>query len=152
MFNVVAMPIRLLSGFLVDKYVGPLNAMVVLVPLNGILAFAWIGVRGKAGLYVFTCIYGMAGGAYQCLFPTTVSSLNRDLSKNGVRLGMAFSIFSFAGLTGPPIGGALLQTNGGGRAGYMSAQLGVGLATMLGACFVVAARVHKDGWSVKKKC
>ena len=152
MFNVIAIPIRLLSGFLVDKYTGPLNAMVVLLPVNGMLAFAWIGVRSKAGLYVFTCIYGMAAGAFQCLFPTTVSSLNKDMSKNGIRLGMAFSIFSFAGLTGPPIGGALLQTNGGGRGGYMSAQLGVGLATMLGACFVVAARVSREGWSVKKKC
>jgi MFS family permease len=151
-FNVVAVPVRLMSGFLVDKYTGPLNGMIPLLYLNGILAFAWVGVSSRAGLYVFVCIYGMAAGAFQCLFPTTVTSLNKDLSKNGVRLGMAFSIFSFAGLTGPPIGGALLQTNGGGRGGYMSAQLGVGLATVLGACFVVAARVNKDGWSLKKKC
>lgn len=78
--------------------------------------------------------------------------MNKDLSKNGVRLGMAFSIFSFAGLVGPPIGGALLQTNGGGRGGYMSAQIGVGIASTFGACFVVVARVYKDGWSLKKKC
>jgi MFS family permease len=149
---VVAVPIRLVSGYLVDKYIGPLNGMIPLLYLNAILAFTWIGVSGKTGFYIFTCVYGMAAGAYQCLFPTTIASLNKDLTKNGVRLGMAFSIFSFSGLTGPPIGGALLQTNGGGRAGYMSAQLGVGLATVLGACFVVAARVSKDGWDMKKKC
>ena len=151
-FNVIAVPVRLLTGFLVDKYTGPLNGMIPLLYINGILAFAWIGVRGKAGLYVFTCIYGMSAGAFQCLFPTTVTSLNKDLSKNGVRLGMAFSIFSFAGLLGPPIGGALLQTNGGGRGGYMSAQLGVGCATMFGACWVAFARVKHKGWSLKIKC
>ena len=151
-FNVVSIPIRLLSGFLVGKYTGPLNAMIPLLYLNAVLAFAWIGVSTRAGLYVFTCIYGMTAGAFQCLLPTTVSSLHKDLSKNGVRLGMAFSIFSLAGLTGPPIGGALLQTNGGGRGCYVSAQLGAGLATAFGACFVVAARVYKDGWSLKQKC
>jgi len=104
------------------------------------------------GLYVFACFYGLSAGAFQCLFPTTVASLNPDLSKNGVRLGMAFSVFSFAGLTGPPIGGALLTTNGGGRGGYLAAQLGVGLATVIGACLVVGARVHKVGWSLTVKC
>ncbi len=94
----------------------------------------------------------MAARAFQCLFPTTIASLNKDLSKNGVRLGMAFSIFSFSSLTGPPIGGALPQTNGDGRARYISAQSGEGLATVLGACFVVAARVSKDGWNIRKNC
>jgi MFS family permease len=152
LFNVVAVPIRLLSGWLVDKYTGPLNAMAPLIYLNGIIALCWIAVRGTAGLYVFTCVYGMTGGAFQCLFPTTVSSMNKDMSKNGVRLGMAFSIFSLAGLTGPPIGGALVQTNGGGRGGYMNAQIAAGVASMFGACFVVLARVSKDGWKLRKKC
>jgi MFS family permease len=103
-------------------------------------------------MYGFSTFYGFSAGAFQCLFPTTLTSLNTDLTKNGVRLGMAFSIFSFAGLAGPPIGGALLATNGGGRGGYLAAQLGVGLATALGACLVAAARVRKDGWSLRKKC
>jgi MFS family permease len=151
-FNGVAIPVRLLTGWVVDKYVGPLNGMIPLLFLNGIFAFAWIGVRTRVGLYVFAAFYGLSAGAFQCLFPTTLTSLNKDLSKNGVRLGMAFSVFSFAGLTGPPIGGALLDTNGGGRGGYMAAQLGVGFATLLGTCLVVGARVHKAGWSLKVKC
>lgn len=65
---------------------------------------------------------------------------------------MAFSLFSFAGLLGPPIGGALLQTNGGGRGGYLSALLGVGFATLAGTGLLGAARVKKAGWKLGVKC
>ena len=84
--------------------------------------------------------------------PTMVTSLNNDLNKNGVRMGMAFSLFSFAGLAGPPIGGALLETNGGGRGGYLVAQLCLGILTGVGASLLYAARVFKVGWNLKVKC
>lgn len=151
-FNGVGIPMRLVTGYLVDKYVGPLNGMIPLLFANGIFAFAWIGVTSRGGMYAFAAFYGLSAGAFQCLFPTTLTSLNKDLSKNGVRLGMAFTAFSVAGLTGPPIGGALLETNGGGRGGYLAAQLGVGIATMFGSSLMVAARVYHKGWSLKIKC
>jgi MFS family permease len=149
-FNGVGVPVRLLTGYLIDKYVGPLNGMVPLLFINAIFAFSWIGVSSRIGLYVFASFYGLSAGAFQCLFPTTLTSLNNDMSKNGVRLGMAMSVFSFAGLTGPPIGGALLETNGGGRDGYLSAQLGLGFATMIGASLMLYARIYKAGWTLKK--
>jgi hypothetical protein len=65
---------------------------------------------------------------------------------------MAFTMFSFAGLVGPPIGGALLMTNGGGKGGYLAALLGVGLATMLGSVLLCVARVTKVGWKLNIKC
>lgn len=152
LFNGVAVPVRLLTGFVADKYLGPLNTMVPLLFINALFAFCWIAVDSPGGMYAFSIFYGFSAGAFQCLFPTTVTSLNSDLSKNGVRMGMAFSIFSFAGLAGPPIGGAILATNGGGRGGYLVAQLCLGVATALGACLVGAARVYKGGWSLRKKC
>lgn len=151
-FNAIGIPARLLTGHAADRWTGPLNAIIPLIFINGILAFTWIGVRSVGGMYAETVFYGLAAGAFQCLFPTTITSLNSDMSKNGVRLGMAFSIFSFAGLTGPPIGGALLTTNGGGRGGYTAALLGVGLATMVGTALLVVARVRNSGWSLTKKC
>ncbi|KAF2105052.1 MFS transporter, MCP family, solute carrier family 16, member 10 [Rhizodiscina lignyota] len=150
LFNAVGIPVRLVTGHLVDTLVGPLNGMIPLLFINGIFAFAWTGVKTRVGLYVFVAFYGMSAGAFQCLFPTTLTSLNKDLSKNGVRLGMAFSVFSIAGLIGPPIGGALLQTNGGGRGGYLVAQLALGCSTMFGSCLMVAARVCKEGWSLNR--
>lgn len=151
-FNVVGVPSRLLTGFMADRFTGPLNAIILLIFINGICAFAWIAVRSVGGMYAETCVYGVAAGAFQCLFPTTITSLNSDVSRNGVRLGMAFSVFSFAGLLGPPIGGALLSTNGGGRGGYVSALLGVGIATMIGVGFLCVARVYHAGWRLTTKC
>ncbi|KAK3680334.1 hypothetical protein LTR37_021321 [Vermiconidia calcicola] len=151
-FNVVGIPARLLTGMAADRFTGPLNAIIPMIFLNAVFAFTWIAVRSVGGMYAETCLYGLAAGAFQCLFPTTITSLNPDMSKNGVRLGMAFSVFSFAGLTGPPIGGALLTTNGGGRGGYTSALLGVGTATMLGTALLCVARVYKAGWKLNTKC
>lgn len=151
-FNAVGIPVRIFTGFIADRYTGPLNAIIVLIFLNGICVFTWLAVRSVGGMYAETAVYGIVVGAFQCLLPTTIASLNSDLSKNGVRLGMAFSTFSFAGLTGPPIGGALLTTNGGGRGGYVSALLGVGIASMIGVVLLCYARVSKAGWKLTTKC
>jgi predicted MFS family arabinose efflux permease len=151
-FNGAAIPIRLMVGFVADHFMGPLNAMVPLLFINSLFAFCWIAVRSESGMYAFATFYGFSAGAFQCLFPTTCTSLNDDLSKNGVRMGMAFSVFSFAGLAGPPIGGALIGTNGAGRAGYIIAQTCLGSLTAVGACLMYAARVNKVGWSFKIKC
>ncbi|EHY54198.1 MFS-type transporter [Exophiala dermatitidis] len=149
-FNAAAVPVRLMTGYITDRFLGPLNTMVPLLFINALFGFVWIAVRSVPSMYVFSVFYGFSAGAFQCLFPTTVASLNDDLSKNGVRMGMAFSVFSFAGLAGPPIGGALLTTNGGGRGGYLVAQLCLGICTTVGAIFMVGARVYKEGWTLKK--
>ena len=151
-FNAVGVPARLLTGLAADKWTGPLNGIIPLIFINGILAFAWIGVRSVGGMYAVVAFYGFAAGAFQSLFSTTIVSLHSDLSRNGVRLGMAYSIFSFSGLVGPPIGGALLTTNGGGRGGYLVALLGVGFATMVGTLLLCVARVQKAGWKLMTKC
>lgn len=144
--NAIGVPMRLLTGFLVDRYLGALNGMLPLLFVNGIFAFAWTGVRGRVGMYVFASFYGLRAGAFQCQFPTTLTS------KNGVRLGMALMVFSIAGLVGPPNGGAILETNGGGRGGYPTAQVGVEYATTIGACLMVVGRIKKAGWSLRTKC
>jgi len=151
-FNAGGIPFRLVTGHIADRYFGPLNTMVPLIFINSIFAFVWISIDSRTSMYIFATFYGFSGGVFQCLFPTTIASLNTDLSKNGVRLGMALTVISFACLSGPPIGGALLATNGGGRGGYMSAQLGVGLAMALGASLLGVGRVVKYGWSLKIKC
>ncbi|ETI24729.1 hypothetical protein G647_04099 [Cladophialophora carrionii CBS 160.54] len=151
-FNGAGVPVRLATGYIADRYLGPLNAMVPLLFINALFALCWIAVRSQAGMYVFATFYGFSAGAFQCLMPTVVTSLNNDLQRNGIRMGMAFSLFSFAGLAGPPIGGALLTTNGGGRGGYLVAQLCLGVLTAVGASLMCAARVYKAGWSLKVKC
>lgn len=151
-FNAAGIPIRLATGYIADRFLGPLNLMVPVMFINALFALCWIAVESEVGMYVFATFYGISAGAFQCLMPTVITCLNNDPQRNGIRMGMAFSFLSFAGLAGPPIGGALLGTNGGGRGGYLVAQLCLGILTVVGALLTCAARVYHSGWSLKVKC
>jgi hypothetical protein len=66
---------------------------------------------------------------------------------------MVFSVVSFATLTGPPIGGALISTATKMGLGndYVYAQAFSGSALVAGSVILVAARIAKAGPSVKVK-
>ncbi|EXJ92122.1 hypothetical protein A1O3_00672 [Capronia epimyces CBS 606.96] len=151
-FNAAGIPMRLVTGYITDRFLGPLNTMVPLLLIHALFGFVWIAIDSQPGMYVFSIFFGFSAGAFQCLFPTTVSSLTTDMSKNGMRMGMAFSVFSFSGLAGPPVAGVLLSTNGGGRGGYLVAQLCLGFSTVVGAILLACGRVYKAGWNLKQKC
>jgi MFS family permease len=99
------------------------------------------------GLYAWTVIYGLVGAAIQSLFPATLSSLTQNPRMQGTRMGMVFTIVSFAVLTGPPIEGALIQRKQGG---YVYGQVFAGSVLLVGSAFLVAARLCRDKrWAVK---
>ncbi|KAJ5230152.1 hypothetical protein N7489_010860 [Penicillium chrysogenum] len=132
---------RLIPAYLADLKYGPLNTIIPLTLAASVMMFCWAAVHSTAGLYVFAVLYGIFSNGVQGLWPSTLSSLTPDLSKTGVRMGMGFTIVSFACLTGPPLGGALIA-----RAdSYIGAQIWGGLAFLLGALILVAARVIKTG-------
>lgn len=93
---------RVLPNYFADK-VGSLNMLLPFTVLAGTMLFAWTGVHSRAALFVFAAIYGSGSAGMQSLFPAGLSSLTEDLKKAGVRMGMGFSIVSFACLTGPPL-------------------------------------------------
>lgn len=132
---------RVVPNFLADRYFGPLNSIIPVVILSSTLCFCWIAVDSRGGLYAWTVVYGLVGAAIQSLFPATLSSLTTDLRMQGTRMGMVFSIVSFAVLTGPPIAGQLIQKKGGD---YIYAQIFAGLDLLVGCCFLVAARYAKN--------
>jgi len=148
-YNGIGVPARIASGLLADRSLGVLNTFIPFVIINALLTYCWIGVSSVSGYYILVCFYGLASAAFQSLFPTSIASLTTDIRKTGTRLGMAFSIISFAGLTGPPLGGALLTTDNGG---YMPAQVWAGTAMLLGAGFIIAARITRYGSALKVKC
>lgn len=147
LINGVGIPTRLIPPYFADK-IGPLNMILPAFFITTVVAYCWLAVSDTGGFYAFTCFYGLSNGAIQCLIPTTVASLTPDMSKVGTRLGMAFSMISFAALTGPPIGGAL-QGADDGR--FMPAQVWAATATLIGACLVFAARISKSGWKLMVK-
>jgi len=100
-----------------------------------------MAVKERAGLYAWAVVYGGFGSAIQGLFPATLSSLTTDLRKAGVRMGMVFTIVSFAALTGPPIAGILVQKHNGG---YEYAQVFAGSVLLVGCSLIVAARLLKS--------
>jgi len=146
--NGVGVPSRLIPPYFADK-IGPVNILVPVLFGTAIAAYAWLAVHNTAGLYVFTAMYGLIQAAFQCLIPTTVASMTSDLNKVGTRLGMTFSVLSFAALTGPPIGGALLAASNGS---YVSGQAWAASATLIGAFLALASRASKVGWKLKVKC
>lgn len=115
----IGLPFRLLPNYLAVP-AGPLNVMLPYTTLCGIMMFAWIGVRSVGGLYAFAILYGAGSAGLQSMFPPSLASLTDDLKRAGVRMGMGFSVVSFACLSGPPIAGALIQANGGD---YLYAQM-----------------------------
>lgn len=146
--NGAGFPARILPGLAADRW-GALNVFIPLLICNIILLYSWIAVKELTGFYVFTVIFGMAGASFQSMFPVAITSLNTDITKTGTRLGMAFSVISFAALFGGPIGGALLTTDDGG---YLPSQLYAATAMLFGCCMCFGARTYKFGLFYRGKC
>ena len=101
---------RLLPPYLSDRYTGPVNMMIPMVLFSAVVLYCWAAVNSESGLWAFAVFYGLFSSAVNGLFPTALSRLTDDLSKMGTRMGMVYSIISFATLTGTPIAGALIDT------------------------------------------
>lgn len=141
---------RLVPNWFADK-VGTITVFTPMAFLSGVLTYCWIAVKTPTGLYIWTVVFGFVGNAVQALFPAGVSALTTDPSKQGTRIGMIFTIVSFAVLSGPPIAGAII-TACGGR--YYGAQAFAGSCLMIGTFFLALARVMKtkkkgEGWFAK---
>lgn len=147
--NGVGVPFRVIVPMISDR-IGPLNVLIPIVFAWAIVAFFWLAVQNIGGYYVWTIFYGAFSAAFQCLTPTTVASITDRLDKVGTRMGMAFGIISFASMTGPPVGGALLSVGGGQ---FDIAQLWAAFAMLVGAVMCFGARYAKAGGMFNKyKC
>ncbi|KAI5859901.1 MFS general substrate transporter [Durotheca rogersii] len=150
LLNGVGLVGRLVPNHVADR-TGPLTIMAPVCVAVGAALFAWVAVRTPAQLYGWSAAYGIAAGAVQSLFPAGLSSLTTDLRRQGARMGLGFTIVSFAVLTGNPIAGAIIAATGGR---YEGAQAFTGGCMLLGACMMAAAKVARmrrtgAGWSVK---
>ena len=136
---------RLVPCYAAD-YVGPLNVFIPVVIVNSMLLYCWAAVKSRTGLWVFAVVYGIFGASIQGLFPAALSSLTDDPKKMGTRMGMTFSVVSFAVLTGPPLGGALIQNDHGG---FLYAQVFAATSMAVGIVTMICARVAKAGKRIK---
>ena len=139
---------RIAPAFLADIYLGPLNTLIPFTLISGVLLYTWAAVSSRGGLIAFAAIYGIFAAGIQSLFPATASSLTKDLNKMGVRIGMVFTLVSFASLTGAPLAGALIERKGGD---YLYAQVFAGSSLFVGCVILVGARLADSGFVLRKK-
>lgn len=146
--NAVGVPGRLVPAILADRWLGPVNTLILFVSCSGILVYCWAAVHAISGLWVFVVIYGFFGAGVQSLFPPALGSLTSDLSKLGIRIGMVFSIISVGCLAGPPIAGALIQADDGG---YLYAQMFGGSVMLCGTALLIGGRISRTGLHLRRK-
>lgn len=139
---------RLLPPWLSDRYTGPVNMMIPLVIASAVALYCWAAVHDEAGVWTFSVFYGLFSSGVNGLFPTALSRLTDDLSKMGTRMGMVYSIISFATLTGTPIAGALIKK---GPNSYLGMEMFAASIMLGGGIFLVLARIAKVGWNFKAK-
>jgi MFS family permease len=130
---------RLVPNYLGDR-IGTLTVIIPVVGLGAIVAFCWMAIDSPTKLYVWAACSGPVLGGIQAMFPSALASLTADPGKQGTRIGMVFTIVSFAVLTGTPIAGALLSAMKGS---YVGAQVFSGTSLALGTISAAVAREVK---------
>jgi predicted MFS family arabinose efflux permease len=146
--NGMGVPGRVMPAVLSDRYFGPLNTIIPLAAGCGVLTYFWIVVRSVTGLYAWDAVYGFLGGGVQSLVLAASSSFTSDLKKNGGRIGIVLTIASFGCLSGPPIGGRIIQHRDGE---YLLAQVFAGTATVFGSLLLLYARLLQTGLSLRQR-
>lgn len=101
----------------------------------------------SAPTIVFAALYGLPLGCFAAILPALVGQITTDVRTIGVRLGSTFFVTSWAGLTGQPIAGALVQRGAGmGDMEFVYLKVFCGVTIFLGAGFLAASRVSSRGW------
>ncbi|KAH6630875.1 major facilitator superfamily domain-containing protein [Chaetomium sp. MPI-SDFR-AT-0129] len=146
--NGMGIPGRPVTGYLADRYFGPINLYAFQTLVMGCLIFAWTGVTTRTGMYVFAVFFGLAIGAAQGLYAGSLASLTKDPRKMGTRFGMVCTLVAFASLAGPPTAGAIIDKSGGR---YLYAQAWAGSVIVLAAMVFAACRWAVTGWKLRVK-
>ncbi|KAL8703130.1 MAG: hypothetical protein Q9201_003689 [Fulgogasparrea decipioides] len=137
---------RGIPGYVADR-LGRFNTMIATVFLCLISVLGvWLNVDGSIpGLCVFGILFGFASGSNISLTPVCVGQLCEP-EVFGRWYGTCYTVVSIGCLTGIPIGGQILSTNGGD---YWGLIVFTGMCYAGGlVCFGIA-RVLKVGWGVK---
>ena len=65
---------RTVPNIIGDRWIGKLNILIPISLSSSIVILAWTAVTSIPGLYAFTVVYGLVGGAAQSLFPATATT------------------------------------------------------------------------------
>jgi MFS family permease len=136
---------RILPGIIAD-HVGRFNVMIVTTAFSAIIVLAlWLPSASNAPIIVFCVLYGFSSGTFVSIIPSLVAQIS-PIREIGVRSGTLFLCVAFAGLTGNPIGGALVGQNHGG---FLYLQIFCGGTMVVGTLLFVASRWVQCGFKMK---
>lgn len=137
---------RLVPNYLSDRWTGPMNMQIPFGIAAAVLALSWIGIKSTAGIIIFCVLYGFASGTFVSLGGPICFNLTSDLRTVGTRLGMLTAVCGIGLLVGNPIAGAILD-----RGSWLGLQIWAGGLLLLSSAFQLAARVAKQGWSLRQR-
>lgn len=140
----------------VSQLVGAANILFFGAAALGTLVFVWLGIGNVAGITVWSFLVGydmlsdlalLFGMILTCKafrfmsgivvsIPNAVASRLSKPANVGSRIGIMWTVSSFAELIGTPIAGALVTENGEGTS-YIGGQIFGGLSILLGAAFLI---------------
>ncbi|OJT02158.1 Riboflavin transporter MCH5 [Trametes pubescens] len=131
---------RLLPPLLSDA-VGKFNVMVPCALLMGLSAFVfWTFAKSLVAIILFAVVYGFFSGAFIAMLIPCVAQISQ-LNEIGTKIGLLYSIISFAALAGGPAAGALLRA---GHGSYTGMIVLCGVSNVAGALFMLVARLRLD--------
>lgn len=120
--------------------------MIITTGFSAIIVFAlWLPSASNAPIIVFALLYGFSSGAFVSLVPALLAQIS-PIREIGVRSGTLFAIISLAGLTGNPIGGALLSKDHGD---FLYLQIFCGATMTVGTLVFIASRWVQCGFKMK---
>jgi predicted MFS family arabinose efflux permease len=142
-FNAVGIPGRLMLGYVADRFYGPFSTVLPFTLGGGILLLAWMAVDSTAAYYVFVVMFGICTHAFNTLLGPTLATFVTDSRQSGQRMGIGFGVAGLAGLTSPPLAGALIALGGGS---YVYLQIYSGALVSLGFVVLTSLRL----WQIRQ--
>ncbi|KAF2762425.1 monocarboxylate permease-like protein [Pseudovirgaria hyperparasitica] len=135
--------------------IGVFNIMIALTSLGAVSCIAlWLpstvmeSGQTNALIIIFTIFYGFASGCVFSIIPAMIAKISPDVRKLGVRTGSLYAVSATGVLIGSPIAGAIASSSGNG---FLGLTLFSGLLLVVGAVFVVAARLKLTGLKLMAK-
>jgi MFS family permease len=142
--NAVSIFGRIIPGIIADR-LGRFNVMIITTGFSAIIVLAlWLPSASNAPILIFCILYGFSSGAFVAIGPSLIAQIS-PIREIGVRNGTFFLCVAFAGLTGNPIGGALVGVNGG----FKGLQIFCGCVMLAGCLVYFASRWVQCGWKMK---
>ncbi|KAL4789487.1 major facilitator superfamily domain-containing protein [Aspergillus venezuelensis] len=141
--NAASFPGRIVPALLSDRF-GKLNTFAGAGITTGILTLCWQRIEGNAGVIVFSALFGFFSGAIISGGTVALASCTQDAKNIGTYMGMGMAWTSIGSLIGPPISGALEDTD----MGYDAVAIFAGTASLLGGLFVLLVVKPMSGFKI----